>query len=720
MYIEPSHAPAGAEAHSNGLIEYLQLLRSSKLLSAMCIAAGLLIAAAVTYLQTPVYEAKSYLEFQSIKTSDEALGIKDSGLDLSPESYLQTQIKVLQSRSLAKRVHDRLMKDHPNVRYIPRNRLAQLARPLGLFAGSRAKAATPPVEAHAKVVDGSRVIEIVCDSPDPQFAMLFANTMANEYIDYNIEALWDSAKRTETWLTKQLSQIKEDLERSEAELQAYSQQFGLYYSGAQTVDDEKLKQVQTELSGAQADRIAKQAAFEMSTSTSADAIPQVLDNGRLSEQQRKIADLRLELADLSSIYTPQYSKVVRIQAQLTELEATYRREKQNILSRIDSEYQGAVRRERLLTTVYADQLAKLSQTNRTEIYYGILKREVDSESRLYDQLLQKTKAIGVSSASQTNNLRVLDPAEAPTKPTKPDPVHNILIGAICGLAMAVGLVIGREFIDRSLRAPGESEFHLRVPELGVIPEYQGVSHLKEINAAPSTTPEATGSPSLELMTWQDRPSAVAESYRSALASIMASGNGSAQGRVLMVTSGSRREGKSSSVSNLGLALAEINQRVLLIDADMRKPHLHEIFDVPNSWGLSDLLRERSPLETCPLAALARKTEIADLYILPSGPGTLSISNLLYSNRMSSLIQRLRKEFDVVIIDTPPMLHISDARILGRLADGAILILRASRTTREAARTVKQRLVDDGIPVIGTILNGWDLKAKTRYGPTGYY
>ena len=200
---------------------------------------------------------------------------------------------------------------------------------------------------------------------------------------------------------------------------------------------------------------------------------------------------------------------------------------------------------------------------------------------------------------------------------------------------------------------------------------------------------------------------------------MVSGNGAGQPHVLLVTSAGRGEGKSSVASNLGLALAEIGQTVLLLDADMRKPHLHEIFNVPNSWGLSDLLRERSPLDTCPLAALARKTEIADLSLLPSGPGTVSISNLLYSTRMAALIQRLRKEFDVVIIDTPPMLHISDARVLGRLADGAILILRASKTTREAARTAKQRLADDGIPVLGTILNGWDLKAKKRYGYAAY-
>jgi receptor protein-tyrosine kinase len=183
----------------------------------------------------------------------------------------------------------------------------------------------------------------------------------------------------------------------------------------------------------------------------------------------------------------------------------------------------------------------------------------------------------------------------------------------------------------------------------------------------------------------------------------------------MVTSAGKGEGKSSIVSNLGIALAEINQRVLLLDADMRKPHLHDIFNISNSWGLSDLLREKSPLDNYPVEALARKTDIDGLYLLPSGPGTVSIANLLYSRRLFELLQRLRKEFDVVVIDTPPMLYITDARVLGRLADGAILVIRASKTTRDAARAAKQRLVDDGIPVLGTILNEWDLRAKPRYG-----
>ena len=215
---------------------------------------------------------------------------------------------------------------------------------------------------------------------------------------------------------------------------------------------------------------------------------------------------------------------------------------------------------------------------------------------------------------------------------------------------------------------------------------------------------------------------LAEAYRNALTSILAA-NGKGRPKVILITSAGHGEGKSSTVSNLGIALAEINQRVLLIDADLRKPRLHDIFNLPNTWGLSDLLREKSSLHDCPIEALARKSEVDGLYVLPSGPGTVSITNLLYSSRMSELVDRVRTDFDITIIDTPPMSYLSDARVLGQLADAAILVIRSARTTRDEARAAKQRLVDDGIRVLGTILNAWEPKGKSSYGygyGYGYY
>jgi receptor protein-tyrosine kinase len=233
--------------------------------------------------------------------------------------------------------------------------------------------------------------------------------------------------------------------------------------------------------------------------------------------------------------------------------------------------------------------------------------------------------------------------------------------------------------------------------------------------------EGIGADVVELAVWQDKSSVIAESFRSALTSILISGENGVSPRIILISSATRGEGKTTVASNLGIALAEISQRVLLIDADMRQPRLSEVFNVPNNWGLSDLLREKNSLRESPLEALVQRTHIPNLFILTSGPRTSSITNLLHSGRMLELIQRLRSEFDTVLIDTPPMLHISDARIIGRLVDAAILVFRAGKTSRDVALAANRRMVDDGIPVIGTILNAWDLKTMNRYGyDSSYY
>jgi len=302
------------------------------------------------------------------------------------------------------------------------------------------------------------------------------------------------------------------------------------------------------------------------------------------------------------------------------------------------------------------------------------------------------------------------------------------MGLVSGLMLAIGFVLLRESTDRSIKAPGEAHFHLKLPELGVIPSsFDGRIPAPRKNGLRGTIAplEMNGNLAVgerdrvELVTWQDKASAVAESFRNTLASILFSQQYADRPHVILITSPGRGEGKSTTSSNLAIALAEINQRVLLIDADIRKSNLHKLFDVSNSWGLSDLLRERTPLQDCPLEALARKTVIEGLYVLPCGPGTLNISSLLYSGRMAELLQRARMLFDTIVIDTPPILYVSDSRILARLTDAAVLVIRAGVTTRDAAIAAKERFDNDGIPLLGVVLNDWDLKSKSPHGSAGY-
>lgn len=727
LYLEPAYDAAPGEPPS-GVIETWQLLKSRVWTIIGLTILGAVVGALITFLQQPVYEAHSSLEVQV--PTENALGFAGpiGTPAYSAEWYLQTQTRILESRSLRQRVIARLDREVPSWTVVqPPNPVAALLKIIGVVKAKPAESSKPGIpyfELKAKAWENTQVVEMTCDSPNPEFSARYLNTLAEEYIQTHLEARWQAGQRTTEWLTNQLADLKKRLETSEQQLQAYNASAGLLLTeGQNNVQSDKLRQVQEELSKAQGDRAVKQSIYEVAQASAADAIPQVIDNERLNGYQVRLTELRRQLAELTSLYTPQHYKVLQTKAQIAELESTLKREREAILARIYNDYQASLRREKLLAAAYQAQARIVSDNAAKAVQYDILRREVDTNRQVYGALLQRIKEASIASAISASNVRVLDPAEKPSRPAKPKMASNILKGLGGGLILAILFVIAGDRINRSLKAPGEAPFHLKLPELGVIPSHDILTSRQgsgERAGRLLLTSKSDEPSKIETVTWDDSFSLLAESFRNVLASILLNKGSNARPHALVVTSSDRDAGKSTTVANLGIALAEIDQRVLIIDADLRKPRLHEVFSITNSWGLTDLLKEHTLLKESPLEALARPTKVPHLYLLPSGPGALSISSLLYSERMSELLQRFRRDFDTILIDTPPMLYIPDARILGRLADGAILVIRAGYTTRDAALAAKDRLIQDGIPLYGTILNRWDLKSKTRYGNHGYY
>ena len=440
-------------------------------------------------------------------------------------------------------------------------------------------------------------------------------------------------------------------------------------------------------------------------------------------------DLRRQHAELSATYKPEYSKVKRVQAQIVTLESALKRERNAILERIRNDFQEAQGREKMLGADYANQARLVTEQAEKSIQYGILKREVDSTRQLYDAMLQRLKEASIAAAMRASNVRVVDAARAPRFPYKPNAPMNSALGLMAGLFLGVAFVVMRERADRSIQEPGDSSFYLNLPELGVIPSAGAARHrlyyLRRKQIAEPTAAE-TGlvvksevPDRVELASWQHKPSLVAESFRAILTSIMFSGENGNHPRVLVVTSGSPSEGKTTVASNLAIALAEVHQRVLLIDGDMRRPRLHEVFELGNEQGLSDILKENAALAGTGLGGVIQETRLPNLYLLPSGPVSNAAATLLFSRQMPGLLKDLQRQFDLILIDTPPMLQIPDARVLGRLADAVLLVLRAGHTTRDAAMAARQRFEEDGTPVLGTILNDWNPKASGG-GYYGYY
>jgi len=359
--------------------------------------------------------------------------------------------------------------------------------------------------------------------------------------------------------------------------------------------------------------------------------------------------------------------------------------------------------ERLLSESLASQMKQVGTQADNERKYNFQKSDIDTTQRLYDSILERVSAAGAASALRMTNIRVIDPAIPPVMPYSPNPPLNLAVGFAIGTLGGVGLVL---MLGKSNpRRPGESVFP-NVPELGVVPSTSNRAR---------TLGEAKG-----LAPWTGRSrelgrSMLRESFRAVLTSILFSTHLNRNSRkrcgVVVVTRSGVMEGKTTVVTNLGIASAEMKRRVLLIDADLRRPRLHERFHLPNDRGLTELLEQHTAgaLDGSNATdSFLQATCIPDLWVLTSGLGR---PDLLYSADVNAVLQHFQKQFDLVFIDTPPLMLYSDARVLGRISDGTVMVVRANTSDRDKLSGAYRQLMQDQVPVMGTILNDWKMETK---------
>jgi capsular exopolysaccharide synthesis family protein len=726
-------ARGGVKREYAGVLEYWQMVRRHKatvlIISLLGAVAGFL----YTLPQPRVYQAHTTIEVQGL--NEDFLGLHNVSPTVSPTSNyypdfdIQTQVKILQSESLAKSVVADLEKNAPPENMRPPDRLTAWKKALKIDPPSQDELwklaiATAAGTVRVRASGTNRIVDITCDSTQPQVAAAFANTLTREFIEQNLEARWKSTEFVGNWLTKQLQDIKTKLEKDDDELNSYARSSGLTFTDEKTsVEEDKLRSLQKDLLQAQSDRVAKESKYEMAANSPPEALPDVLDDSALRDDETNLTELSRKYAELRIALTPQNPEVRRVQAQITLMENTIKQERANILTRIKNDYIAAQRREKLMTASYLAEVKLVSDQSEKTTHYGILKREVDTTRSLYETMLQRMKEASVASALRASNIRVVDPAETPDIPYKPNVFRFVTMGLMAGICFGVSLVVLRERADRTLHDPGDIAYYLHLPELGVVPTAnveltsRGFRVARSAQPRPAAVldlnaPAAAGSSGLddrvELVTWVRKKSLIAESFRTTLTSILFSGRNGSRPHVIVLSSASPKEGKTTVVCNLSIALAEINHDVLIIDADLRRPRMHNVFGLKNDDnGLSELLLKQQHLDDADLRGAVRATAIPNLYVLPAGRARVNAASLLHSERLPELLSGLRQRYDTILIDTPPMVNIPDARVMARLADGVILILRSAHTTRDAALLAKQRFLDDGIEVMGTVLNNWN-------------
>ncbi len=710
--------------------EYLHTVSRHRLAIVLCALAGAVIALVFNLRTLPTFRTRTSLDIRSLNTDFmdiHAVAPTSSGSSDEISTNLQTQIRLLQSDTLVGEVKDRLLAQPHPASLEREDSLSRIERVLHLGGHETVPFATllddTANRTKVKPLGLTRLVEVTCDSWSAKFSSTFCNTLTSTFQEDDIKNREAEAQKTQEWLTRQVADVKVRAEESQKKLEAAVGGNGLMLSQTTTTaGEDRLRSLQDELVKAQADRIQKEATASVASTAPAETLPNVQDNPAHRAYELKLADLRNQLILIVPALTEENPKVVRLRAQIADAEAGLLSTAGTSTSRQSNEYSAARHRESLLDITFKAQQATVSSDLQKAAQVSLLRRELDSEQQLYQTLLQRAKEAGFATAMQASTIRIVDAANTPRFAFAPQRSVIAGTGLALGCLFGIAFAIYKDRNNKVFRVPGEVERYLHVHELGVIPATRHVPTLASRGIAAlairgdKPAPQTMG-PAVALTRWSDDFSLAAEAYRNTTLSILLSDSSSKRTRSYVVSSANVGEGKTTVASNLGVALSKSKLRVALVDGDLRRPNLHNAFAMENDFGLRNILRGELDLETVPVDILTRATALPNISIIPAGIGTEDVVELLHSSHFGALLARLSHDFDVVLIDSPPILHMADARILAGQSDGAILICRARVTTHDEAANARDLFAHDGVRLVGTILNDFDPAAE---GKPNYY
>ncbi len=651
------------------------------------VAAGVAGSIIVTLLTTPLYRATAVLELNppqvEVTDDDSQSGFRGAG---DPFTFLSTQYGLLKSRSLAERVAQE-MNLASNAEVVPQDidRAARQKIAAGVLVGNFS----------VNPVPDSRLVEIGFSSPSPQLAAQITNSFADNFINSNLERRYEASSYARDFLQKQIRKVKEELERSERQLVAYAQQQGIINTASgengagdtNSLQGASLIALNGALAAAQTKRIAAEQKFRQAGAAGDPA--EVSQN--TSQMRQQLAGLQAEYQEKLTSFKPDYPDMVRLRTKMEALEQQIRKEARTIAGArtgtLAAEYQAAVAEERSIQASVNRLRGAVLNLRGRSIEYNILQREVDTNRTLYEGLLQRYKEIGVAGGVGTNLVSVVDRAEVPGSPYKPNLILNLLIGLGIGLTLGVAAALALEFINDTIKNPDDVRDKLHLASLGVIPRKKGQGSLAE-----------------EL---EDQSSPVSEAYYSLRTSLQFSTDHGAP-KTLLVTSTRAAEGKSSTTLALAQNFARLGNTVLLIDGDLRKPAF--VTGSEEDVGLSKLLTNSEPIRKHVL-----KTSGDNLWLIPCGQLPPNPAELLASTRLRTIIAEASSEFDMVIVDGPPILGLADAPLLGAACEGTLMVIESGKTRTRAAIDAVNRLNAAGGHVLGAVLT----KYRNQGGGYGY-
>lgn len=708
------------------------------------LATVVLITFVFSLLMHPVYVSESTLEIEGeapdITTVEQLMK-----LDPATDVDVETQQGILKSEALARRVIDQLHlanlkefnPDSPGMLRKGWDATAKLWEGGPSDANAQTAAGVDPktyekvlarFESHLSVesMRNSRLVKVSFESGDPRLAAQIVNSLVSNYLQMH----QDGTRKLSNELANQVSIAKNELERSERRMLRYAREKGLLYlqtgnGTSENIVDQRLQQIQDELTKAQAERYQKESVYQLVQKGNYGALPGVFQDKLLEDLTVQVAGLKRQYAELSATFTDDYPKVKQVKSQLTELEKVLDRERTRAAENITDQYLAAVRREALLAREFENQKNAATSVAEKSSQYNILKRNVDTDNQLYENLLQRVKEASLVARLKANNVSVVDIAEPQFSPVRPKIWLNLVLAIIVGLGLGIGAAFIQEQFDTSLKTLDEVDRFLDVPALATIPSVESITgNVWNGDGQAGSGPFLPDAFNAEMLARAERPwyridkqvrqqySPLVEAFRNLGTSVMLESAGRRSPlRTLLVSSSQPGEGKTTVSVNLAITLAQQGHRVLLVDADLRRPCVHRALGLRNIRGLSGYLTGVTDWAPCILPGL-----ISGLDVLPAGQPPINPVALLSSGRVRTLIDQALEEYDHIIIDSPAlMLNLADARILSGMVDGTILVIRSGLTPREFVRRVRSQLGN----VVGVVLNSIDMQSL-GYGYGHYY
>jgi polysaccharide biosynthesis transport protein len=725
------------ELESIGFLEYWRVVRKYRWIIITTVLVVFILTAIATWHTTPIYQATTRIQIDPDQS--DILPFKQTEgpgatYALSQE-YLQTQFKVLVSRTLARRVINTLKLDQngeftQDLSAVTTFSFSKLWKS-SEDAAKNSEASSNEDENLKRIVDmflenlsaspirSTRLVDVSFTGRDPKLAADVANTVANEYIQMNFETSYKANVAASNFLAKQLIDLKARVEKSQEELVQFSQQHNIYPLGEkENVIIQKLSDLNTALTAAETDRMQKEAFWDEVREAQQVRYPETLRNPLIQELEANLAALRQQQAKLQASFKSGWPELDQLTGQIGEAEKQLALQWEKASQSVESEYRAALRRENLIRKSLTAQKEESNLYNQNSIHYNILKRQVDADKQLYEGLLQRMNEAGVSAGLNSSNIHAIDTAEIPMIPYRPNPLLNLSLALALGTMMGVGLAFFVEYIDRSLRTPDDVSRYLKLPSLGVIPMHTSPLSASERKLlASGITSDAKPEflkKSVELIAYYDAGSVITEAYRNLRTSILLSAHNGRPPKFLLITSSQKGEGKTTTAINVSITLAQTGGKVMLLDCDMRNPSVHKALNLQNDAGMSTFLSGNADL-----SSLIHASAIPNLSVITSGRIPPNPAELVGSPRMKDGLSFLGSMVDYVVIDTPPVLSVTDARIMGTMVDGVILVVKGGSTPRDAVRHTKRLLEGINVRIIGALLNRVDIHSE-NYSKYYYY